>query len=151
MLNDILLLVFLTFLPTMELRLSIPYGLFIMKLPPMIVIPVAIISNFIIGVIVFFLLKKLTNFFLKYKWFNKIYNKLVERTQRKIEKPVRKYGIFGVAIFIGIPLVGTGSWTGALGSYILGLGYRDFIIANLIGVLIAGTIVSLLSLGILFV
>lgn len=149
MLNEIVLLIFLTFLPTMELRLSIPYGLFVMKLPPLLVIPVVIISNFILGIIVFFLLEKLTDFFLKYIWFSKIYNKLVKRTQRKIKKYVEKYGILGLGIFIGIPIVGSGSWTGALGAHILGIKYKHFIIANLIGVLIAGAIVSLLSLGIL--
>jgi uncharacterized membrane protein len=52
-----------------------------------------------------------------------------------------------VALFIGIPLPGTGSYSGALGAYLLGLGYRKFIIANVIGVLMAGTIVTAVVLG----
>ena len=70
-------------------------------------------------------------------------------TQRKIKPLVDKYGLFGVSLFIAIPLPGSGSYTGAVAAYILGIGYKKFILANLIGVIIAGTIVTLTSLGIL--
>jgi len=63
------------------------------------------------------------------------------------KKPIDKYGEMGIAIFIGIPLPGTGSYTGALGAYLMGIGYKKFIIANVIGVLIAGTIVTLVVLS----
>ncbi|GAH86941.1 unnamed protein product, partial [marine sediment metagenome] len=66
---------------------------------------------------------------------------------RKIEPYVRKYGTFGVSLFIGLPLPGSGSYTGALGAYLLGLGYKKFVIANIIGVVIAGIIVTILTLA----
>jgi len=55
----------------------------------------------------------------------------------------------GVAIFIGIPLPGSGVYTGALGSYLLGVQKKKFMVANAIGVLIAAVAVTGLSLLIL--
>jgi len=49
-------------------------------------------------------------------------------------------------LFIGIPLPGSGVYTGALGAYVLGFGYKRFIIASTIGVLIAGIIVTAIML-----
>jgi uncharacterized membrane protein len=84
---------------------------------------------------------------LRFQWLNGIYGKTVTRTQRRIQKSVDRYGEMGVALFIGIPLPGTGSYSGALGAYLLGLGYRRFIIANVIGVLMAGSIVTAVVLS----
>ena len=54
-----------------------------------------------------------------------------------------------LAIFIGIPLPGSGVWTGALAAYLLGVRFRDFAIACVIGVLIAAAIVTAVTLGLL--
>ena len=78
-----------------------------------------------------------------------MYNKIIEKNQKKIKKYVDRYGEIGVAIFIAVPLPGTGSYSAALGSYLIGLSYKKFIIANFIGVLIAGVIVTLITLGII--
>ena len=51
-----------------------------------------------------------------------------------------------MALFIGIPLPGSGVYTGAFGSYLLGLDRRKFAIANVVGVLIAGAAVTGLCL-----
>ena len=75
-----------------------------------------------------------------------MYNKYVEKTQKKIHKYVEKYGTLGVAIFIGIPLPGSGVYSGAIGSYVLGLSYKKFILAAILGVLIAGIIVTIVTL-----
>lgn len=147
MLDKILILVLLTFIPALELRLSIPYGIYFLGIPASVVIPVCIISNIILGIVIYFLLEKIVNFFLRFNWFSKTYFATIERARKKIKKYVDRYGILGVALFIGIPLPGSGSYTGALGSYILGIKFRHFIIANLIGVIIAGTLVSLATLG----
>ncbi|MBW2999189.1 small multi-drug export protein [Candidatus Woesearchaeota archaeon] len=144
--NEILLLVLLTLLPLLELRASIPYGIFSTDLHWMTVFLVCVVTNIILGPIIYFFLDKIVHVFLKIRVLDKLYRKYVTRTQRRIHKYVEKYGELGVALFIGIPLPGSGSYSGALGSYIIGLGYRKFIIANIIGVLIAGVIVTIISL-----
>lgn len=118
-----------------------------MKIPASVVIPVVVISNIVLGIIIYFLLDRFTDFFLRFGWFRKIYYPIIERTHKRAKKYVEKYGFWGIALFIAIPLPGSGSYTGALASYILGIRFRKFVIANVIGVIIAGFLVSLATLG----
>jgi len=149
MINNLLYLIFITLLPFLELRASIPYGINVLKMPWFTVFIVCIIANIILGIIIYFLLDKFVHLFLRYKFFSKPYNHIVVKTQRKIQKYVDKYGELGVALFIGVPLPGSGVYSGALGAYVIGLKFKKFIIANIIGVLIAGTIVTIISTGVL--
>ena len=136
----------LTFFPFLELRASIPYGILFLKMHWLPVFVIAVIANIILGPVIYFFLDKVIHIFLRIKFIDRIYQKYVERTQKKIHKYVEKYGEAAVAIFIGIPLPGSGSYSGALAAYLIGLGYKKFIIANIIGVLIAGIIVTLIVL-----
>ena len=146
LLNNIILIIAITFLPFLELRASIPYGILVLKMHWLTVFIIAVITNAILGIIIYFFLDKIMHVFLRIKIIDKIYQKYVEKTQKKIHKYVEKYGEAAVAIFIGIPLPGSGSYSGALAAYLIGLGYKKFIIANIIGVLIAGIIVTIITL-----
>ena len=57
-----------------------------------------------------------------------------------------KYGIIGLALFIGVPLPGSGVYSGALGAYLLGFNFKDYFKAAVLGVLIAATIVTIVSI-----
>jgi len=138
----ILILILITLIPTLELRASIPYGILQAEMHWWAVVLICVVTNIILGPLVYLFLEKGMALLLKFQWLNHIYGRTVTSTQRRIQKSVDRYGEMGVALFIGIPLPGTGSYSGALGAYLLGLGYRRFIIANVIGVLIAGTIVT---------
>jgi uncharacterized membrane protein len=127
----ILILVLITLIPTLELRASIPYGILRADMNWWAVVLVCVVTNIVLGPLVYLFLDKA----------------MVLRTQRRIQKSVDRYGEMGVALFIGIPLPGTGSYSGALGAHLMGLGYRKFIIANVIGVLMAGTIVTAVVLS----
>jgi uncharacterized membrane protein len=72
---------------------------------------------------------------------------MVVRTQRNVEPWVNKWGVLGLGLFIGIPLPGSGVYSGALGAYLLGFRFRDFMVASVIGVLMAGGIVSLVMVS----
>ena len=113
----------------------------------MIVFVVCVVTNIILGPLIYFFLDKIVHVFLRIKTLKKLYNRILLRTQKRIHPYVEKYGLLGVAIFIGIPLPGSGSYSGALGSYVLGLGYKRFFWANVLGVLIAGVIVTLVVLS----
>ena len=149
MFNQIAYLILITMLPFLELRASIPYGINILKIAWPTVFIVCVIANMVLGVLVYFMLDKFINFFLRFKIIEIPYKKIVLRTQKKIQKYVDRYGEIGVALFIGVPLPGSGVYTGALGAYILGMKFRKFVIANIIGVLIAGIIVTIISTGVL--
>ncbi|MBT4540581.1 small multi-drug export protein [Candidatus Woesearchaeota archaeon] len=147
MIKEILELIGITLIPGLELRASIPYGILQTELHWFTIFFICVIVNIILGVIIYFLLDKVVHLFFFWKWFHKLYHKIVERSQKKIQKYVDKYGTIGLALFIGIPLPGSGVYTGALGAYVLGFGYRRFIIASTIGVLIAGVLVTAIMLS----
>jgi uncharacterized membrane protein len=86
------------------------------------------------------------NFIRRWGWFERKIWPILDRTQHKIKPFVDKYGEFGVALFIGVPLPGSGVYTGAFGSYLIGLNKRKFAIANVIGVIIAAIAVTAICL-----
>lgn len=159
MLNQILKLILWTLIPFLELRYSIPLGIlsgtvalpFGMSITGLgmdwrVVFLVCVIANMILGALIYLGLNVFTKYFVQYKFFNKPYQFFVRRTQKKITKYVDRYGLLGVALFIAIPLPGSGSYSGALGAHVLGLDFKKFIWANCIGVTIAGILVTIMSL-----
>lgn len=139
--NDILTIIFLTFLPLLELRASIPYGLFSTNLSWITVFITAVLANIALGPLLYLFLDKFVDIFLHVKVIDKYYQKIVIQAQKKVSKYIEKYGLIGLAIFIGIPLPGSGVYSAALGAYFLGFKFKDFFWATVIGVLIAGVIV----------
>ena len=73
---------------------------------------------------------------------------LEARSIRKADK-IQKYRLWGLLIFVGIPLPGTGAWTGALAADLLDIRIRHSLPVIAAGVLIAGIIISALSYGLL--
>ena len=136
-----------TFLPFLELRASIPYGILILKENWILVFFICVITNIILGMVLFPLINTIIAILTKVKFIKKIYNYYVVKTQKKITKYVDKYGEIGIALFIGIPLPGSGVYSGSLGANLIGLKYKKFIIANILGVLIAGIIVTIIVLS----
>ena len=84
------------------------------------------------------------------KW--NITKKIVNWLEKKVESKrdqIDKYGYLGLILFVGIPLPGTGAWTGSLLAVMLGLSRKKSFICILLGVLLAAIIMSILSYGIL--
>lgn len=146
MFSSILWMTLITFIPALELRASIPYGIFATEVPWYAVFLVCVAANVLVGWLVFWLMGPVFQLFRKIRWFDeKVWPKL-ERRQEKLRPYVEKYGEWGVAVFIGVPLPGTGVFTGAFGAYLLKLNPKKFSVANIAGVLIAGVAVTALCL-----
>lgn len=158
MLEEILILCAIVMLPLIELRLAIPVGILsgTMPLPygltvsglgldPLLVFLIAVISNVILGFLVFNFLLLFDRKMRKTKA-SKYYLRILDRMQKKVHKKVEKYGVFGLAIFIGLPIPGSGVYFGSVGAYVLGFDRRKFYIANIIGVVMAGIIVTSLTM-----
>ncbi len=136
--------------PIGELRLAIPLGLGTFKLPWWQVYLVAVIGNMIPPILILWLFPRISSWLTyKSKIFNDFFNWLILRTRKKTEQQINKYGILALIIFVAIPLPNTGAWTGALAAWIFGLSFKKSIGAIFIGVLIAGIIVSLLTLSLI--
>lgn len=137
----------ITLLPFLELRASIPVGFLALNQPWWSIFLVAVISNIILAPIVYVFWNKIIHLFRWIKFIDKIYIKTIERVQKKSKKIIDKYGELGLAIFIGIPLPGSGVWSGALAANIFDLKFKKFMIASIIGVLIAGIIVTVVMVS----
>lgn len=146
MLHGIFWIVVWTFVPALELRASIPYGLFWEKLSWPMVFVVAVVANFVLGLVLYPLMDLVVSLMQRIPVVHRVWLLYVERTRRKIHASVEKWGELAVAVFIGIPLPGTGVYSGALAAYLIGLPFRKFIIADFLGVLVAGAIVTVVCL-----
>ncbi len=140
-------LVILTLAPGLELRASIPYGLLDQALSPTITIALCLAVNIALAPMVWFFMDKVIHLFLHIGWIDRLYNTVVERTQERLHAYVEKYGTVGLALFIGVPLPGSGVYSGGLGAYLLGFTFHQYIVASVFGVLIAGTVVSAVVLS----
>jgi uncharacterized membrane protein len=84
------------------------------------------------------------------KW--KVTAKVVRWLEKKVDSKrgqIDKYGYLGLVLFVGIPLPGTGAWTGTLLAIMLGLDKKKSFISILIGVFMASIIMSIISYGVL--
>ncbi|MFH1053989.1 MAG: small multi-drug export protein [Candidatus Woesearchaeota archaeon] len=146
MLNEILIIILLTFLPFLELRASIPYGIIVLgKEYWLLVFVIAVAANILLGPILYVFFHKIIHIFLKARVFNNIWENVVERARKRVKPYIEKYGVIGLGIFIGVPLPGSGVYTGAIGGYLLGFNFKDFMKSVVIGVLIAGIVVTIIS------
>ena len=83
----------------------------------------------------------------KVKFFNKIANWLDEKVE-KHKGQIEKFGYLGVVLFVGIPLPGTGAWTGTLIASVLNMDKKKTFLAVMAGLVMASIIMMILSFGI---
>ena len=143
--TELITVIITTMLPIAELRGGIPLGLGL-GLNPAIVILTAFIVNCLVFFPVYFGLALFYDrFFSRFAWARK----LIEHVHKRGSKYVEKYGILGLAVFVGIPLPVTGVWTGTGAAWLLGLDWKRSFLAICLGVLISTAIVSIISLGLI--
>lgn len=132
--------------PVAELRGAIPLGIFRYDLPPLVTYGLAVIGNMIPIIPILFFLKKGTDYAMKFPKLESLLNWVFKRTRKK-GGVIEKYELLGLVLFVSIPLPMTGAWTGAIASHLFGLDSVKSVISIFVGVLIAGIIVTTLSLG----
>lgn len=137
----------ISMIPILELR----GGLIVSKLlqvPITTAIPLCIIGNIIPIPFILLFIKQI------FKWMKKIriFRGLVERLEAKAmgkSDNIRKYEFWGLVLFVGIPLPGTGAWTGSLIAALLDVDFKKAVLAELLGIAIATIIMSIFSYGLL--
>ena len=140
--------------PIIELRGAVPIGIGLdLGLPEWAVLLVAILGNMVPVPFIYIFARKFLNWGAQKKWkpLNKFCNfclKKGEKAGKKLEKKAGKGTFIALMLFVGIPIPGTGAWTGTLAASMLDLGYKKSVLAVLAGVLLAGAIMLLLSMGI---
>ncbi len=142
MLSTILWLVLLTLAPALELRASIPYGLLHSDLSPWTVVAVCVACNIALAPLVWLFMAEGVHLVVRIKPIGRLYDRIVIRSRHNLEPYVKRWGTLGLALFIGVPLPGSGVYSGGLGGYLLGFNFKQYLIASALGVVIAASLVT---------
>ena len=111
-------------------------------------IPICIVGNIIPIPFILLFIKQIFKWLKKIKLFRGIIEKLEARAMGKSES-IKKYECWGLVLFVGIPLPGTGAWTGSLIAALLDIDFKKAVLAELLGIIIATVIMSIVSYGLL--
>lgn len=133
--------------PVLELRGAIPFGL-AMGLPVGLVYILSVVGNMIPVPAIILFIRSIFRFLRKHPWWEDKISRLEQRAHLK-GQVVRKYRIPGLIILVAVPLPGTGAWTGALVAALLDIRFQTALPSILLGVMIAGGIMTAASCGII--
>ncbi|MCX6708221.1 MAG: small multi-drug export protein [Candidatus Woesearchaeota archaeon] len=144
--NILLWAALLSLTPVGELRAGIPVAL-AGGANPWLAFVVCVIANILVVPIVFFFLEFVHVRLLHVKSYQSAFDRFMERTRVKVKPYLNKYGMLGLAVFVAIPIPGTGAWTASLAAWFLGMNLKKSFLAILLGVAVAGAIVLGALLG----
>jgi len=151
----IIFYVILSAFPIIELRGGLPLAINYAienNIPISLVFFLIVLANILVIFFIFYFLDNLHKTFLKFNFYKKFFEFYLSKLQKKIDKFEKKYstlGFLALILFVAIPFPGTGAWTGSILSWILGLDRKKSIFSIAIGVIIAGILVFLMTLGFL--
>lgn len=134
--------------PIIELRGAIPIGIALMgKSAWPVIMLLSVLGNLVPVPFVMLLARPI------FKWLKstRLFKKLIEKQEAKIERnsaKILKYSKLGLAVFVGVPLPGTGAWTASMIADFLDMRIKNAFVPIAIGVIIAAIIVTLISLGV---
>ena len=144
-----LIVFIISLLPILELRGGL-IAASLIGLAPVRAYIVSIIGNILPVPFILLFLSKILDWMekSKIKFFKKIALWLRKKANKN-KNQIEKYGYLGLILFVGIPLPGTGAWTGCLVATILGLDKKKAFLSTLVGILLASIIMMLFSYGLL--
>lgn len=135
----------ISMVPIIELRGAIPVAIG-MKIHPVIAFLICIIGNMIPVPFILLFIRPIFRYLKKFKRIERIITRLEEKAVNKSKsKKISKYSFWGLALFVAIPLPGTGAWTGALIAALLNIRLKYALPSIFIGVITAGLLVSIIS------
>ena len=145
MIQEIALTLVVTLAPITELRGGIPVGISL-GLDPLFTFFVAVVANALLFFPIFFALRL---FYDKFLSRIQIFNRYLDSVRRRGKPKVDKYGFLGLALLVAIPLPVTGVYTATILSWLLGMDWRKAFVPIALGVVVAGIIVLLITLGVI--
>lgn len=145
--GDFVMTMLVSMVPVVELRGGIPYGV-ASGLPVWLAYIAAFLGNLIPMPFIVVYIRRV------FKWIRQHIpklNRLLDRLEKKAHlkgATMQKYQYLGLAVFIAIPLPGTGAWTGALAAAFLDMRLKHAFPAAVLGVAVAGFLISVLTYGV---
>ena len=146
-----LIIFLISMVPIIELRGAMFYavGFGLPEIPALII---CVIGNMLPVPFIYFFARKVLVWGSDKKYIGKVFTFFLEKGERagqKLVKAAGRGGLFvALLLFVGIPLPGTGAWTGALGASFLNMGFKSTVVAVSLGVVLAGIIMAVVSTGV---
>ncbi len=151
MIKKYILVFLISMVPLIELRGAIPVG-WGYSIPVVPLYIICILGNMLPVPLIYLFARKVLIWGKDKKVIGKFFNWCLEKGEnggKKLQKKAGNKGLFlALLLFVGIPLPGTGAWTGTLAASILDMDFKTSIIAVMLGVILAGIIVGLASAGV---
>ena len=148
LLPQYLLVFFVSMVPLVELRLAVPMAVG-MGLDYWTSLVICVIGNMLPVPIIYFFARKVLLWGADKKYIGKTFRFFLEKGEKAGQKLVQTTGRGGLFIalmlFVGIPLPGTGAWTGTLGASFLNMGFKSTVASVTAGVILAGCIMAAVS------
>lgn len=158
MFKKYLIVFFISMVPLIELRAAIPVGLSTAFGPActtpsqiLLLYVISILGNMLPVPIIFFFARKVLEWGADKKFIGKFFTFCLEKGKKggeKLQSSAGKGIYWALFLFVGIPLPGTGAWTGTLAASLLDLDFKKSSIAVMCGVILAGIIMGLASAGV---
>ena len=149
MLTNYLYCLFVSMVPLLELRGAVPMAA-LMGLPYWPSLVVCIIGNMLPVPVIYFFARKVLIWGKDKPYIGKFFTYCVEkgeRAGRKLTESAGRRGLFlALTLFVGVPLPGTGAWTGTLAASFLDMGLKSTTVSVCLGVILAGIIMGVVSL-----
>lgn len=146
-----IIIFFISMVPLIELRGAIPYAVvYGLEMVPSYII--CIIGNMLPVPIIFLFARKVLEWGADKPYIGKFFTFCLEKGHKGGVKLKEKAGrglFVALLLFVGIPVPGTGAWTGTLAASLLDMEFKQSVIAVLLGVVLAGIIMGLASAGLL--
>jgi uncharacterized membrane protein len=144
------LIVFLvSMVPLIELRGAVPIGL-VREVPFIQTYIIAVVGNMLPVPVIYLFARKVLIWGKDKKGIGKFFSWCLDKGDRGGKKLKEKAGkglFIALLLFVGIPLPGTGAWTGTLAASFLDMGFKQSVIAVMCGVMLAGVIMGAASMG----
>lgn len=150
MLKNYLIIFFISMVPLIELRGAIPYAVGF-GLPLLQSYIICILGNMIPVPIIFLFARKVLEWGSDKPVIGKFFSWCLEKGHKggvKLQEKAGRGLFVALLLFVGIPVPGTGAWTGTLAASLLDMDFKSSVVAVLLGVILAGVIMGLLSAGV---
>ncbi len=154
-LTHYLMIFLISMVPLIELRGAIPYAIGFINAGEPLSLPlcyvIAILGNMIPVPLIFFFARKVLEWGADKPVIGGFFRFCLEKGHKGGEKLQEKAGrglFVALLLFVGIPLPGTGAWTGTLAASLLDMDFKSSVIAVMLGVILAGIIMGVVSMGV---
>lgn len=140
MIKDIVIAILWSISPFGEAKVGIPYGLF-NGLNIYLVFIVCFAANLLVFPLMIFFLEKINSYLLRWNWYKKSAIFVARRAKTGSGDKIKKYGFWGLLLFVMIPLPGTGVYAGSIATYLFKIKKRKAFVANTVGIFLSSVIV----------